>query len=116
MGSSRRDSSVKNLALDKVPSVSARIMTKNCELTQLEKFQQNMDMLTKTTLEVVDQFQRITGDLDVIAQHIEKQKNQREEINVMADLLDEKLQVLFASDVPATEQAHNFGNAGDDLQ
>ena len=31
-----------------------------------------MDMLTKTTLEVVDQFQRITGDLDVIAQHIEK--------------------------------------------
>ena len=58
-----------------------------------------MDMLTKTTLEVVDQFKRITGDLDVISTHIEKQKNQKEEINLMVELLDEKLQGLFGSDV-----------------
>ena len=56
-------------------------------------------MLTKTTLEVVDQFKRITGDLDVISTHIEKQKNQKEEINLMVELLDEKLQGLFGSDV-----------------
>ena len=35
----KSNSSKKNLAIDKAPSVSARIMTKGSELTQLEKFQ-----------------------------------------------------------------------------
>ena len=56
-------------------------------------------MLTKTTFEVVNQFQRITGDLDLVAEYMEKQKNRKEEINIMADLLDEKLQLL-CSDPP----------------
>jgi len=38
------------------PSSEAQMMTKGSELTQLQKFQQNMDMLTKTTYEVVNQF------------------------------------------------------------
>ncbi len=53
-----------------------------------------MDMLTKTTFEVVDQFNNITSDLDTIAMHLTKQKNRKEEINVMADLLVEKLDDL----------------------
>ena len=35
----KSNSSKKNLAIEKAPSVSARIMTKSSELTQLEKFQ-----------------------------------------------------------------------------
>ncbi len=69
-------------------------MTKTSELNQLEKFFQNMDMLTKTTFEVVDQFNSITSDLETIGMHLTKQKNRKEEINVMADLLVEKLDDL----------------------
>ena len=86
---------LRNSLSPKEPQYSDRNLTKQSELNQLEKFQKNMEMLTKTTFEVVDQFQRITGDLDVISEHIEKQKNRKEEINVMADLLDEKLQSLL---------------------
>ena len=53
-----------------------------------------MDMLTKTTFEVVDQFTSITNELDSIAVHLSKQKDRKEEINVMADLLGGKLQDL----------------------
>ena len=61
-----------------------------------------MDMLTKTTFEVVDQFQRITNDLNIVNSYLEKQKNRKEEINVMADLLDEKLS-LFVNPNPDQE-------------
>lgn len=54
-----------------------------------------MDMLTKTTFEVVDQFTSITNELDSIAVHLSKQKDRKEEINVMADLLTGKLQDLI---------------------
>ena len=70
-------------------------MTKGQELSQLQNFFKNMDMLTKTTFEVVDQFNGITTDFEKISKHLERQKNRKEEINVMADLLDEKLNSLL---------------------
>ena len=77
-------------------------MTRGEELSQLQKFQANMDMLTKTTFEVVNQFEAITKDLDSIADYVERQKNRKEEINVMVDLLDEKLESLAG---PPPDQA-----------
>ena len=52
------------------------------------------------TLEVVDQFNGITTDFEKISKHLERQKNRKEEINVMADLLDEKLNSLL-EDAPS---------------
>ena len=78
-----------------MPNIEARIMTKGQELSQLQNFFKNMDMLTKTTFEVVDQFNGITTDFEKISKHLERQKNRKEEINVMADLLDEKLNSLL---------------------
>ena len=89
-------------------------MTRGNELNQLGKFFESMDMLTKTTFEVVNQFQSITGDLDSIAQTIERQKNRKEEISVMADLLDEKLQGILnvgnVTSVPQTTQEQSDEN------
>ena len=59
-----------------------------------------MDMLTKTTLEVVDQFNSITTDLDNIGKHLDRQKNRQEEVSVMADVLDEKLGMLISEAPP----------------
>ena len=57
-------------------------------------------MLTKTTLEVVDQFNSITTDLDNIGKHLDRQKNRQEEVSVMADVLDEKLGMLISEAPP----------------
>ena len=57
-------------------------------------------MLTKTTLEVVDQFNSITTDLDNIGRHLERQKNRQEEGSLMADVLDEKLGMLISEAPP----------------
>ena len=80
-----------------MPGVEARIMTKGSELDQLQKFFNNMDMLTKTTFEVVNQFTSITDDLDSIGSYIDKQKARKQQVNQKANDMEEKLQSMLSA-------------------
>ena len=63
-------------------------------MEQLERFNENMNMLSNVTVEITRQFEEITEGLETILDGVELAKSRKEEISLMADVLEEKLKVF----------------------
>ena len=68
--------------------------TAQTEEVQLKRFKDGMELLTKMTSAVVEQFEGITGNLQAIKQHCDSCREEKERLTGMATEMRAKLDTL----------------------